>query len=94
MEFKEHIKENDDGSVTVDFSDRPVKMEGGEVKELVLREPTVQDQMTARKWGKNEPAASEVFLISSLAERSPEDIRVLTLKQYGRLQDALIFFTG
>jgi hypothetical protein len=94
MEVKEHIKENADGSVTVDFSDRPAKMAEGEVKELALREPTVQDQLTARKLGKNEPAASEVFLLASLSERSPEDIRVLTLKQYGRLQDALIFFTG
>jgi hypothetical protein len=89
------LVENDDGSITVKFDDmkRPPKIDGTEVKSLTLREPTVNDQLIADK-GSSHAGDKEVSIIANLTEQAPEAISGMTLKQYGRLQDAYAFFTG
>lgn len=89
------LKENDDGSVTIDFSDlkRGPNIGGTEVKQLNMREPTVQDQLTADK-AHGHQGDAEVAILANLTEQAPAEISALTLKQYSRLQDAYRFFTG
>ena len=86
-----NITENPDGSLVVSFADRPLVLDGTKVESLVMREPTVDDQLIAEK-GADGAAASEVALISNLCEISPEAVRLLKLRQYGRLQEALSRF--
>jgi len=85
------LTENDDGSVTVDFGDRAPNIDGTKVREITMREPTVEDQVTAQK-GRN-AAEAEIALIASLTEVSPQALRGMTLRQYGRVQTALQLFT-
>ena len=88
-----NIIENADGSVTVKFDDRPLKIDGTEVKSLTLREPTVEDQLIARKSGAD-PAEAEVVLTANLCDLAPETVRGFTMRQYNRLQTALAGFIG
>lgn len=89
---KAHIKEHDDGSVTVTLR-KGLDIDGASVKTLTLREPTVADQIAAQET-KGGPAAQEVALIANLSQMTPDDIKKLTLHDYGRAQDALVFFTA
>lgn len=85
-----HIKENDDGSVTVTLI-KGIDVDGAKVKTLTLREPTVADQLAAQSApGGN--AGAEVALIANLSQMTPDDIKKLTLRDYSRAQDALVFF--
>ena len=90
---QEWIVENEDGSVTVKFDDRPLKIDGTEVKSLQMREPTVDDQLIADK-GSNTAAEGEIALIANLCEVAPEMVRGITMRQYRRLQTALSGFIG
>ena len=75
-----------DGSKKIDFSDRPLTMGGVEVQSLVMREPCVSDQLSAEHI--KAPGKNEVTIIANLCEQSPDDLAVLKMSQYGRLQDA------
>ena len=77
------------GSVSIDFSDIPAKIDGGSVLELVMREPRVQDQLSVE--GKSAMKA-EVAIFANLCDLPPEAIASLSLKQYGRLQEAYASF--
>ncbi len=90
---QEWIVENEDGSVTVKFDDRPLKIDGTEVKSLQMREPTVDDQLIADK-GSSSAAEGEIALIANLCEVAPETVRGITMRQYRRLQTALSGFIG
>lgn len=90
--MKQHIKENDDGSITVTLR-KGLDVDGASVKSLTMREPTVADQIAAQE-AKGGPAAQEVALVANLSQMTPDDIRKLTLHDYGRVQDALVVFTG
>lgn len=88
----EWLIEQDDGSITVSFKGiRPAKIDGAEVFELRLREPTVDDQLTQEKKHAHKGDA-EIALIANLAEISPDAIRSLSMKQYNRCATALAFF--
>jgi hypothetical protein len=78
-----------DGSVSIDYSDIPAKIDGGSVLELVMREPRVQDQLSVE--GKSAMKA-EVAIFANLCDLPPEAIAGLSLKQYGRLQEAYASF--
>ena len=86
-----NIIENADGSVTVKFDDRPLKIDGTAVKSLNMREPTVNDQLVARKSGLGDEEA-EVNMIANLCELPPDAVRGMTMRQYVRLQEALAGF--
>jgi len=88
------LTEEDDGSMTVSFADlkNKPKLDGTEVSSLTIREPTVADELAIEKIksvGERESQA-----IANLTEQSPEAIRGLTMRQYGRLQDAYGVFLG
>jgi hypothetical protein len=89
----EWLTEEEDGSITVSFKDmkRPAKIEGTDVVELRMREPSVDDQLTQEKKHANKGDA-EVAIIANLTEQSPEAIRGLTMRQYNRMATALAFF--
>lgn len=88
---KDWIKENDDGGVTVSLA-KGVDIDGAKVKAITMREPTVADQIAAQEI-KGNAAAQEVALIANLAQLAPDDIKRLSLRDYGRLQVALVGFT-
>jgi hypothetical protein len=72
--------------------DRPVTIGGTEVTMLQMREPTVEDQLTAEESGKTQ-ARREVALFANLCEVSRDDIGRLPLKEYRQLQEAYEAFT-
>ena len=76
----DHVTENADGSVTV-------SLRGGRF--VRMREPTVADQLAT----KGTPEEREIALIGNLCEVSPDEVRALTLRDYRRLQVALMGFT-
>lgn len=71
---------------------RPVDIDGTKVTTLRMREPTVQDQITASEM-KGSAAAQEISMIANLCEVSPEDIKALPLREYRKLQEAFLGFT-
>lgn len=85
---KKYHKELPDGSMEIDFSDRPLKIDGTEVKKLVMREPDVNDQITAKNASSSDPAEAEIAMFANLVELPPEHVRVFKLRQYSRLQAA------
>jgi hypothetical protein len=67
-------------------------LRGGErQKQLVMREPTVADNMTINQVTKD-VAQRELRLFSALCEITPEEVQTLTMADYGRLQDAYTAF--
>lgn len=91
MEHASWLSENSDGSMTIKFDDRPLKIDGAEVKSINMREPTVQDQLTASQ-GTTGAADAEITLIANLCEQAPDTIKAITSRQYRRLQAALQVF--
>lgn len=94
-ELPKWLTEQDDGSLLISFQDlkkRP-SFDGTEVAQIAMREPTVQDQLTADKSHKH-AGDKEVAMIANLTEQSPEAISALTMKQYARCQEALGFLNG
>ncbi|WP_299144152.1 phage tail assembly protein [uncultured Tateyamaria sp.] len=89
----EWLTEEDDGSVTVSFKDmkRKPEIDGTEVSELRMREPSVMDQLSQEKKHRNKGDA-EIALIANLTEQSPDAIQGLKMKQYNRCAVALAFF--
>ncbi len=88
------LTEEDDGSITISFGDMKNKptLDGTEIGSLRMREPTVADELAIEKIksvGERESQA-----IANLTDQSPEAIRGLTMRQYGRLQDAYGTFLG
>lgn len=59
---------------------------------VVMREPTVKDLRAANKSSKASEEV-ELSLIANLTELSPAEIDALTLKNYGRVQEAFKLFT-
>jgi len=75
--------ELDDGKATITLTDG---------KTITMREPTVKDLRVANKKSKNSEEV-ELALIADLCEVAPTDIDALTLKNYGRVQEAFKLFT-
>jgi hypothetical protein len=87
-----HTTTNADGSVTVTLASG-VDIAGARIKVLTLREPTVADQIAAQDSGKTS-AAQEVALIANLAQIAPDEVKTMTLRDYRRVQEALVGFTA
>ena len=77
------------GAVSIDFKDMPLSIDGGQVTELKMREPRVSDQLMVE--GQSAMKA-EVAIFGNLCELDPGSVSALTLKQYGRLQEAYASF--
>jgi phage FluMu protein gp41 len=68
-----------------------MKMDGALVKELTMREPTVDDQLASQAAGGSE-AEQQVVMIANLCMVTPKDIRSLTLRDYQRTVAMLMGF--
>lgn len=89
-DVKSYVTDLPDGSKEIDFSAFPLKIDGTEIKKLVMREPTVDDQLSVD--GITSAARKEVQVIANLCEQAPEAISGLKMRQYGRLQDVYADF--
>jgi phage FluMu protein gp41 len=88
----DYIKTNADGSVTVTLA-AGIDISGARVKVVTMREPTVADQIAAQEI-KGTAAAQEVALIANLAQITPDEVKGMTLRDYRRVQEALVGFTA
>ncbi|WP_420023775.1 phage tail assembly protein [Cereibacter azotoformans] len=73
------LTENPDGSVAI-------TLRSGRV--LTMREPTVGDQLATK--GSNEER--EIALVGNLCTMAPDEVRSLSLRDYRRVQAALMGF--
>ena len=92
MQTADYLTTNPDGSVTVTLA-KGVTVSNATLMTITLREPTVADQIAAQEV-KGSPAAQEVALIANLAEIPPGDVKAMTLRDYRRVQEALIGFSA
>ena len=88
----EWLAEQGDGSVSITLA-RGVEVDGVRVMEVRMREPTVDDQLLASA-GTSDAAMREVTLVANLLDVPPDAVRKATLRDYGRLQEALGFLAG
>lgn len=61
------------------------------VKTAEMREPTVDDQLLAQEATKSQ-AQAELRLFAALCGITPDEIRTLSIYDYGQLQDAYAGF--
>jgi len=78
-----------EGAAQVTLS-RPLEIDGAKVKVLSMREPTVDDQLVAEKYG-NGGEADKMYM-ANLCQVAPDDIGRLPLRDFKRLQEAFGFF--
>ena len=90
MAKKTYHTRNPDFSMTIQFKDRPIKIDGTAVQELRMREPTVGDELAVE--GEKTSGRREVRLFANLCECTPADIEAMPRALYGRLQDAFADF--
>lgn len=76
----DYITENEDGSVAITL------LNG---RTLTMREPTVEDQLAT----KGSDAEREITLVANLCALSPTEVKSLSLKNYRRVQAALVFLS-
>lgn len=67
---------------------KPINIDGTEIKKILMREPTVGDQLFATKSGGSD-ADQEITLIANLCEVTPADIHKLSLRDYNQVRKAL-----
>ena len=73
---------------------KPLDIDGAKVSEIVMREPTVQDHLAAEMQAKGMGSAmQEITMFANLCNVSPEQIKTITLRNYGRVQEAFKLFT-
>lgn len=83
--------EKQTGSVDIELS-KPLTIDGTTVKALRMREPTVADQLAMAKQG-GDPAEQELALVAALCMVKPTDLHQLTMRDYKKVQAALVDFT-
>jgi hypothetical protein len=79
-----------DGSVDIPLS-KPIKIDGAPIKSLRMREPTVGDHLAASK-GTSDAAEQELAMVANLCMVTTEDLKQLSLRDYRRVQAALVAF--
>lgn len=72
---------------------RGLKLAEGATKVVTMREPSVAD-MERHQDSKKSAATAEVELFANLCELAPSDIRSLSFRDYGRLQESFALFTS
>ncbi|MDY6531252.1 MULTISPECIES: phage tail assembly protein [Acinetobacter] len=86
---KAYIKEGE-GKNKIELS-RPY----GGIQFVDMREPTVQDLLTAELQSKGKSSAEqEITMFANLCEIEPDFIKGLGLRDYGRIQDSYRLFTS
>lgn len=79
------------GTVNIELS-KAIKVDGADVKVLRMREPTVADQLAMDKAG-GSAAEQEIALVANLCQVAPSDLHQLTMRDYKKVQAALVGFT-
>lgn len=64
----------------------PIELNGVKVDQITLREPTVGDQITARRLANGDDAQFELNMFASLVSCAPEDLHALSLSDYKVMQ--------
>lgn len=77
--YDEYIKDLPSGDKEITLSDE---------SKVVMREPTVSDQIIATKGAEN-VAEAEITYVSNLTMKTEAEIKSLKMKDYNRLQAAL-----
>lgn len=77
--YDQHIADLPNGDKEITLSDD---------SKVVMREPTVGDQLVATK-GAESAAESEIRYVANLTMKTENDIKSLKMKDYSRLQAAL-----
>ncbi|WP_342627579.1 phage tail assembly protein [Nguyenibacter vanlangensis] len=93
MAKEDYCTVNPDGSVTVALS-KTYTFDGAQREKITLREPTVRDQKLFPAGASQKATAdAEGKLFAHLADGvTPAQVDDLTIRDYGRLQDAFGFF--
>lgn len=87
----EWLSYDDEGNATVALAGKGMTIDGTKVAAVTMREPTVQDQL-ASDTAKGAEAAKELTLMANLCDVAPDDLKGLSLRNYKRLQVALVGF--
>lgn len=80
-ETPDFITENPDGSVTIELT---------RGRTITMREPRVEDQLATK--GTNEQR--EIALVGNLCGLSPAEVQAFALRDYRRVQAALVFLSS
>lgn len=64
----------------------PIELNGIKVDQITLLEPTVGDQITARRLANGDDALFELNMFASLVGCAPEDLHALSLRDYKVMQ--------
>jgi len=91
MAKKEFIVEKD-GFAVITLA-RPEKVNGETVDALSMREPTVGDMKVVQTF-KGSDAEREIFGIGNLTGLTPKEVEALSMRNFGRLQEAFKLFTS
>ncbi len=86
----DYIKDNDDGTAKITLRSG-IDIDGTKVMALVMREPTVEDQLVMEAT-KGSDAVKEMTIISNLCDIAMADVKKLTTRDYGRVQSAFEVF--
>lgn len=76
--YDQYVTDLPDGNKEITLSDGST---------MIMREPTVGDQLIATKAGI--AAESEILYIANLTMNTPDDIKKVKMKDYSKLQAAL-----
>jgi len=90
QELPEYMVETDEG-LAIELK-TPVEIDGAETKTIVMREPTVRDQLDVQAV-KGSEAHREVSLMANLCSIAPGQVEAMTMRNYRRLQEGLEVFT-
>ena len=72
----------------------PINVGGVETNVVVLRRPTIRDQMNIQRAMPNSPEGErEIAFIGNLCELAPDEVESLDIGDYMKLQDLLTSFT-
>ena len=60
-------------------------------RQISMREPTVEDQLAVAK---GSDAEREIALVANLCDLTPSEVKSLSLRNYRRVQAALVFLSS
>ncbi len=73
---------------------KEIEIDGTKVKALVMREPTVGDQLAAQRSAPDgDEVMAEINLIANLCMLSAADVQKLAVRDFKKVQKVLVGFT-
>ena len=80
------LKDGEDGALVITLS-KPLEVNGVQLHELTMREPTLDDQVASNE-ARGSDVVKEITLFANLCTVPAADLRRLKLRDYMRLQAA------